>query len=592
MRRILTGLFSLLGFTAVMLISPAWAACVGAGCGCTALAVPAWSAPPGTSVTDKAYVTPPGMAPWYIAPTPDMTPEEYVADCSSNISSCLSSSVVVGTDAPPGNISSWNAFNTLTPPSGYRTSSGCYGYGTGPCNAKVSSATSLNAYPGVTNYNYSTAFPCEMSSGGTPLGNSDAGAVKQFRMKPNESISFSFTVPPVGVLNPTTTDSAGNLIMPIYRSISFNDWNNPFGMNTVKFVTISKTSGDFDTAKAAAGDPCYKSGVMGEIPYLVVDATNSGFIPPNICPLQAGQTYYINVRFEDPKDYMLTQGGTTGGNTSTIDAAKKNLQTALNNLYTGLGVSTPVPNSIAIAEDQLVAAIMNTSGVSSAQATLDAAIASGDANQIAQAQAAYDAAKSSYDAAVQIAQDNLNKKLAAAGATPTVNSTQLATLRQAVTNAINAYEAAMAPVKLTNTFVQDTCEWSLCNNDQMHSNVGTPMDNTYTNAYRKEWQCTHDMVAYYTDPSVKSFCQMVQSGQGPEGCSFAAIDLGIICYPYSPVNPADCVGNRYVASSFQSCTDILDPNTCTTNYTYGYTGGTPINDCGVSLDMGCGISVQ
>lgn len=596
MRRILTGLFSLLGFTAVMLISPAWAACVGTGCGCTALAVPGWSGLPSNSIASNPPppVTP--LPPWYSVPEPTITPEKYVAACAKTITDCVPSAVVLGTEAPPAGVSSWSAFDSLTPPSGYRTSNGCYGYGTGPCNATVTAATSPNAASGVTNYNYKTAFPCNMSSGGTALAGSDAGSIKQFRMNKNESISFSFTVPPMGVLDPTTTDTSGNPIVPIYRSISFNDWNNPFSVTPVKFVTISKTSGDFDVVKAAARDPCYQSGVMGEIKYSIVDSSltssNTLYLPSDVCPLEAGATYYLNVRFEDPTDPYKTQTTVSTGSTAAVDAAQKTLQSAQTALNTALGITTSDPKVLA-AQDNLMTVMADTSAVTDAKKALDAALASGDQASIDAAQAAYNKASNDHATAVATAQAQLDAAIAAAPKTAPASDAVIAARQQDVVDARKAYEAAVAAYDATITtkvtFIQDTCEWSLCSSDKMYSNVGTPMVDTYSNAYPKEWQCKHDMLAYYT--TLKDFCAMVASGSGPVGC-VTTIDT-TTCYPYTPVDPNSCVGNRSATvTPVTTWVGGIDGyETTTYDYSYSYTGGTPIRDCGVSIDMGCGLSV-
>jgi len=582
--------------------SPASAACAGAACGCSAIAVPSWTPLPSTSLTEGAYTPPSESPPWYTPAPPAMTPAQYVSSCATNISSCIPSTVAVSTSSPPGGIGSWTMFNSLTPPAGYRTSSGCYGYGTGPCNATPSAPTTPAPQPGVSNYNYNTAFPCAMSQGGTAVSGSDAGAVKNFRMRPRESISFAFTVPPLGSLEPQTTDGAGNLIPPIYRSISFTDWNNPYSVLPQKFVTISRNSGDFNQVKAAANDPCYKSGTSGDMKYAIVDssmmAMGNMHLPPDVCPLEAGQVYYINVRFQDPKDSLMTQVATASDNQAAVDAAYANLQTAQANLYTALGVSVTDPGIIA-AQNALASTIEAQSAlVNAAKAALDAAVAGGNAADIAAKQAAYTAAQNTYETEVGAKQAALEAAIAAAPpSAPPADPATIASLTTAVQAAKNAYEAAVdaneASKVITYSFIQDTCEWSLCRSDQAKSNPNTPMMDTWANAYYKEWQCAHDMASVYTLPGLQEFCGMVSSGFGPPGCSWGYYGGGGEwidgnCYTYTPVDPAQCIGNRIVTSA----DPIYDSewNVVGYNYNYGYTGGAPLRDCGVTIDMGCGLS--
>ncbi len=605
MSRFVKGLLSLAGVAALMLASaPSFAACAGPACGCSAISVPAWTPLPSTALTEAPLGPATQAPPWYTPAPPAMTPAGYVSGCASNINSCVSASVVVSSDPPPGAVPSWASFASLVPPTGYRTSSGCYGYGNGPCNAVATPPNAPAAQAGVTNYQYATAFPCEMSQGGSPVAGASAGAVKQFRMRPRESVSFAFTVPPLGSLEPTTTDAMGNLIPPIYRSISFSDWNNPFVLPPVKFVTLSRYSGDFNAVKAAANDPCFKSGVSGDMKYAIVDssmmAMGNMHLPPDVCPLEAGQTYYLNARFEDPTDPLLTQVAGATDNQAAVDTAYAALQTAQSNLYAAMGIAVTDPAVIAAQNDLIAEINAQTILVNNAKAALDAAIAGGSPPAtITTLNNAYVTAQNNYNTAVAAKQAVLDAAIAAAppGAAPAPPAT-IAALTAAAQTAKDSYEAAVAANEASKTityaFIQDTCEWSLCRSDQARSNVNTPMEDTYSNAYYKEWQCQHDMVSYYTLPGLQAFCGMVASGYGPVGCSWGYWDGGGSwidgnCFTYTPVDPTQCIGNRIVTATTPNYDG--DGNFIGNTYSYGFTGGAPLTDCGISVDMGCGLSV-
>lgn len=586
---------------------------------CSAITVPTFTAGPNFGAPPSDYVAPTESPPWYSPTVSTMTPATYVSGCASNISSCIPSSVIISTDPPPGSVASWGLFNSLTPPAGYRTSNGCYGYGSGPCNAVATPPTTSAPQAGVTNYQYASAFPCEMSQGGTSVPGSSVGALKQFRMRPKESMSFSFTVPPVGSLPAIQTgtgvfDANGIENVQIdYRRISFSDWNNPFSIAPVKFVTISRNSGDFNAVKAAANDPCYRAGVSGVMKYTIVEGItfdafgnplagnlNNLNIPADVCALEAGQTYYINVRFQDPSDSLLTQVADASDNQGAVDTAYAALQTAQNNLYSAMGVAVTDPGVIAAQNDLIAEINAQSILVNNAKAALDAAVANGDPPAtIATLNTAYVNAQTNYSAAVGAKQAALDAAIAAAPpAAPPAPQATIAALTAAVQTAKTAYENAVALNEASRNinfaFIQDTCEWSLCRSDQARSNPNTPMETTYSAAYYKEWQCEHDMAAVYTLPGMQAFCSMVASGYGPVGCSWGYYDGGGSwidgnCYTYTKVDPSQCIGNRIVTATTPNYDG--DGNFTGNTYTYGYTGGTALRDCGVSIDMGCGIAV-
>lgn len=619
----------LLGFVAFAAVAfpvmPAVAGCSGPDCGCSAIVVPARTPLPQGVGTANPFTPPSESPPWYTPPGPSVTPASYIADCAADISLCVSSSVTLRSDTPPGGASKWADFSSFTPPTGYRTSSGCYSLGNGPCNAKATPASSPNAPTGVTNYQYNTAFPCEMIQDGKSIPGSDVGAVKEFRMRANESISFSFTTPPMGSLMPETVDAYGNPMTPVYRSISFSDWNNPFAIKPVKFVTISKTSGDFNTVKAAANDPCYQSGVSGELKYTIIDSSKTAmealYLPADVCPLEAGQTYYINVRFQDPKDILLTQGAVTSSDDAAVQLAHDNLAKAQQALNDALKVPSSDPGIVAAQKDLDDAVndptyIGTTGSLTLARKALDDALAATppDPATVTARQNELNAIQAEYDKAVSVAMAALAAATANAPPTGSVTATtdEILALTKAVQDATEAYKDALAANSSSTggkaTFIQDTCTWSQCSSDQMHSNPSNPNIDTIANAYRKEWQCVHDLAAYWTIPSVKLFCDTIATGVGPAGCTPGHYDSDYNwvegnCYPYAKVDPTQCVGNRIITGGTAGWVDggghydydgnwVVDPPVWSNTYTYGYTGGTPIKDCGVSLDMGCGLSAN
>ena len=104
-----------------------------------------------------------------------------------------------------------------------------------------------------------------------------------FAMGPNDALTYKFTVPNVDIVGGVTYDdniAAGSHQAPV-------------------FMTVSKTPCDFDTSKVYySGNPnfnaCYATnGGAGTINWTTI---NPGLFD---CKLNKGETYYVNVRFQD-----------------------------------------------------------------------------------------------------------------------------------------------------------------------------------------------------------------------------------------------------------------------------------------------------
>ena len=110
-----------------------------------------------------------------------------------------------------------------------------------------------------------------------------------FVMQANEALSYKFTVGMV--------DISGGFI--------YNDAANAVVRPT--FISITAVPCDFDVSKLAGGpnpDPCYQTGLNGNS---VNWANITGALPANYCRLVKGQTYYLNLRFQDARP--ANQGG-------------------------------------------------------------------------------------------------------------------------------------------------------------------------------------------------------------------------------------------------------------------------------------------
>ena len=104
-----------------------------------------------------------------------------------------------------------------------------------------------------------------------------------FDMPANESLSYKFTV---GIV-----DASGGFI--------YNDAANARVRPT--FLSITTAPCDFNVSKLVVGpgrDACYQTGVNGSS---INWANITGSLPAAYCRLVKGQTYYINLRFQDAR---------------------------------------------------------------------------------------------------------------------------------------------------------------------------------------------------------------------------------------------------------------------------------------------------
>lgn len=183
------------------------------------------------------------------------------------------------------------AAGTVVNPGGDSTSK-CYSSGPGPCASYPISGTgrvSSNTPTGVRTFQYNWNMPSQ--TGSDP--NLDYGQVKQFFLPANQAISFMVLTPAAGVI-PAPNEAAN-----VFRAMS---WNNYGGGEAVKFVSISKTPGDFDLTKFNAGDPCYGSSAASSLSWHIT----SGSVPFFVCKLDPNSKYYVNVRFEDARKSINT----------------------------------------------------------------------------------------------------------------------------------------------------------------------------------------------------------------------------------------------------------------------------------------------
>ena len=125
-----------------------------------------------------------------------------------------------------------------------------------------------------------------------------------FAMQANESLSYKFTV---GIV-----DASGGFI--------YNDTANAVVRPT--FISITTTPCDFDTSKLVVGalrDACYQTGLNGNS---INWANILGPLPGAYCRLVKGQTYYMNLRFQDGRPASIggspTSDSCTTGNCGGI----------------------------------------------------------------------------------------------------------------------------------------------------------------------------------------------------------------------------------------------------------------------------------
>ena len=109
-----------------------------------------------------------------------------------------------------------------------------------------------------------------------------------FKMNGGEALSYKFTVGLVDAAGGFIyNDSAGAVIRPTFMSVTLKPC-------------------DFDTSKVSgpSRDPCYETGLNGNN---INWASTTTALPISYCRLVKGQTYYINLRFQDARP--VGQGG-------------------------------------------------------------------------------------------------------------------------------------------------------------------------------------------------------------------------------------------------------------------------------------------
>ena len=119
-----------------------------------------------------------------------------------------------------------------------------------------------------------------------------------FVMSSGESLSYKFTV--------GSADASGGFI--------YNDAANAVVRPT--FISITTNPCDFDTSKLVIGasrDSCYQTGLNGNS---VNWANITGPLPAAYCRLIKGNTYYMNIRFQDGRPASLGGSPTTDSCTS------------------------------------------------------------------------------------------------------------------------------------------------------------------------------------------------------------------------------------------------------------------------------------
>ena len=112
-------------------------------------------------------------------------------------------------------------------------------------------------------------------------------------MKTGEALTYKFTT---------------GMMQPIGGGIAFADSAQSGANIRPAYMTLTSTPCDFDTSKVltnSSGNGCYISGING---VTVNWAIYSEPLPASYCKLEAGKTYYLNIRFLD-----VRPGGNKGG---------------------------------------------------------------------------------------------------------------------------------------------------------------------------------------------------------------------------------------------------------------------------------------
>ncbi|MBL8520333.1 MAG: IPT/TIG domain-containing protein [Betaproteobacteria bacterium] len=105
-------------------------------------------------------------------------------------------------------------------------------------------------------------------------------ALEYFDFAPNQAITYSFIAQP----------NAANSQVGV---VSF--FIGPTGSPASTFVSISPNPCDFNTARVAAADPCYKTG--GGENGITFQVTTNPTSP--VCKLNPNERYFLNIRFQD-----------------------------------------------------------------------------------------------------------------------------------------------------------------------------------------------------------------------------------------------------------------------------------------------------
>jgi hypothetical protein len=120
-----------------------------------------------------------------------------------------------------------------------------------------------------------------------------------FGMGPNEALSYKFVA--------YTEDASGGFI--------YND--NAIALVRPTFISITTTPCDFDVSKLVVGpgrDPCYQTGINGNS----INWVNTSLVNPAYCHIVKGQTYYVNLRFQDGRP--ASEGGTPTSDACPVGA--------------------------------------------------------------------------------------------------------------------------------------------------------------------------------------------------------------------------------------------------------------------------------
>ena len=118
-----------------------------------------------------------------------------------------------------------------------------------------------------------------------------------FAMNGGEALSYKFTVP--------TNDMSGGFI--------YNDGANAVVRPTLISVTTSPC--DFDRTQVGKANSCYVTGLNGNS---LNWANITGPLPASYCRLVKGQTYYVNLRFQDARPGMPATDACINGNCGGI----------------------------------------------------------------------------------------------------------------------------------------------------------------------------------------------------------------------------------------------------------------------------------